>query len=116
MSDRLKDLLEGYLAGSESAFDDVAELSSGDPEACWRLLELARAGDLSDRQLAALSAGPFEDLLSRHGEAYLPRVEIAARQDQKMRYLLATVWQGGMDKPTWARVMAIREALSISPA
>lgn len=33
-----------------------------------------------------------------------------------MRYMLATVWRGGMSNVTWNRVNAIRDAFGITPA
>jgi hypothetical protein len=70
------------------AFDRVWEMSRTKPELCWRLLEVARRGDYSNEQLAVISAGPFEDLMGHHGELFIDRVELAARVDPKMRYLL----------------------------
>lgn len=114
MADQHANLLKEYLAGSEAAAEKVSALSESDPEACWRFLEEARVADLSDNELAFLSAGPFEDLMGSHGEVFLDRLAVAARQDKAMRYLLATVWRGGMSKPVWDRVTAIKQSLGIT--
>ncbi len=84
-------LLPLYLEHADGAFEAVSAMSAYDPDQCWRFLEIARRADLSDPQLAFLSAGPFEDMLKRHGRDFIARVEEAAHADPKMRVLVATV-------------------------
>jgi hypothetical protein len=109
--DDLRALLLEYVRRDDDAFEAVARMH--DPDQCWRLIELARASDLTDEQLAFVSAGPFEDLMGRHGEAFIDRVEVAARQDAKMRLMIATVWRGGMSETVWRRVEGLRARLRI---
>lgn len=109
----LRQLLAAYVARDEDAFDVVYDMTRDEPELCWRFLELARASDLSDRDLAYISAGPFEDMMGHHGAAFIDRVETAARQDIKMRYLIGTVWQGGMAPVVWDGLERLRRQLGI---
>lgn len=98
---------------TEDAFEEVKTLSAEKPNVCWRMLEVAREASLSDWQMARLSAGAFEDLMSNHGAAFIDRVEIEARRDDKMRFLLATVWRCGMAEEVWRRIEALRDKLAI---
>ena len=112
--DELSELLEGFLRHEVDAYYRVRfELPSEEPELCWRLIEVARKGDLSEKQLAVVSAGPFEDLMSVHGEQFIERVEAEARRDPKMRFLLGTVWRGKMSATVWDRVQRLRTTLGI---
>jgi hypothetical protein len=99
----------------EAAADEVSRLEQNDPEKCWRLLELSCAENLPDDRIAFLAAGPFENLLGNHGAAFVERVEIAARRSEHMRFLVATVWRGGMNAAIWERVLKLRERLGITP-
>src|SRR5215217_501384 len=62
-----------------------------EPEAVWQaIIRLSREA-LTDQQTATLAAGPLEELLARHGSAYIERVETEARQRPKFRHLLGGV-------------------------
>jgi hypothetical protein len=79
-----------------------------DPEAVWQaIIQLSRE-ELTDRQTALLAAGPLEDLLARHGAAYIERVETEARQRPKFRHLLGGVWRSSMPEEVWERVTRAR--------
>jgi hypothetical protein len=108
-------LLGRYLEQDGDAFEAVTGMSAHDPEQCWRFLEIARSASLSDAHLAFLSAGPFEDMLKRHGAHLIARVEDAAETDLQMRTLLATVWRAGMSDDLWDRISALRTRLHINP-
>lgn len=111
----LEALLPLYLERNDDAFDAVSAMSAYDPDQCWRFLEIARGADLSDLQLAFLSAGPFEDMLKRHGRDVIARVEEAAHADPQMRVLVATVWRAGMSYELWDRILALRTRLGVAP-
>jgi hypothetical protein len=111
----LEALLPPYLEGDDDAFEAVSAMSAYDPDQCWRFLQIARRADLSETQLAFLSAGPFEDILKRHGGEIIARVEDAAHADPKMRMLVATVWRAGMSDELWDRILALRTRLGLTP-
>lgn len=111
----LEALLPRYLERRDDAFEAVSAMSAYDPDQCWRFLEIARRADLSDLQLAFLPAGPFEDMLKRHGVEVIARVEEAAHADPKMRVLAATVWRAGMSDEVWDRILALRTRLGLAP-
>lgn len=115
MTDDLTSLLRDYLSDSEEAFDRVSLMVIEEPERCWEFLIHALSANLSEQELAFLAAGPLENLLSHHGRQFTDRLEVAARQDKTMRFLVAAVWRGGMDIETWSRVEALRRRLGIVP-
>ena len=96
------ELLEGYLAHAEAvshdredenfwAFSELHDLIQTDVEAAWVIaVELiARVSD--DSGLAYVAAGPLEDLLCKHPEFLIGRVEARAR-DRRFRKALRAVW------------------------
>src|SRR4051812_26659984 len=75
-----------------------------EPEAAWlAIVELSRQA-LSDDQISLLAAGPLEDLLAYHGEAFIDRVEKEARVHRGFRHLLGGVWRNSISEPVWVRV------------
>ncbi|MFZ5721622.1 MAG: DUF6869 domain-containing protein [Pseudomonadota bacterium] len=111
----LEALLSLYLVREDEAFEAVSAMSAYDPQQCWRFLEIARRADLSDLQLALLSAGPFEEMMKRHGGDFIARVEEAAYADPKMRVLIAGLWRAGMSGELWDRIVALRTRLGLAP-
>lgn len=91
-------------------FDLLADAAEKDPELCWRLIEAVVARDSDEQVLAALAAGPMEDLLARHGPAFIERVESRAAQNPLFRHLLAGVWRNEIAQDIWDRVVAARGA------
>jgi len=79
-----------------------------DPEITWlAIVELSRQ-PLSDEQIALLAAGPLEDVLAHHGEAFIDRVEREARVYRAFRHLLGGVWRNSIPEPVWIRIQKIR--------
>ena len=111
----LESLLRLYLQRDDDAFDPVRAMSAYDPDQCWRFLEIARRSGLSEEDLAFLSSGPFEDMMKRHGDEFIARVEEESQSDPNMRTLVATVWRAGMRDALWDRIVALRTRLGITP-
>ena len=99
----------------EIAFDHVHWMVEEDAEATWRFLQLACRADLTERHMGFVAAGVLEDLLAYHCQAIFDRLETAARQDERMRLMLAMVWRGLMDDVAWEQVTSLRNRLSIEP-
>jgi hypothetical protein len=55
--------------------------------------------------LALLAAGPLEDILAKHGPAFIDQVENEARRSPRFRHLLGGVWQNSMADIIWHRVL-----------
>ena len=89
------------------AFLDFDWLVEDDPEQAWAtILQVVPQTD-SSRVLGQLAAGPLEDLLSRHGELFIDRVEALARTDSRFAFLLGGVWQFKMTDAIWDRVTRV---------
>lgn len=89
------------------AFSRLDDLCNDDPESCWEVIHLIRQLDGSEKILANLAAGPLEDLLVRHGNDFIDRIESLAEKDPQFKKLLGAVWQQDMPDAIWKRVKAV---------
>jgi hypothetical protein len=101
----LQSLAEGGGGESFWAYEEVVDLSSVDPEKAW-LLALSMISRTSDEiLLAAIAAGPLEDILCWHGHQFIDRVEALAVDDAHFRDCLRSVWGHlRMEPAIYARV------------
>lgn len=74
------------------AFDCIFSMTSDLPEDALAFVFVALEHAETAKQEAYLAAGALEHLLKRHGALVIDRVLGAARQDQKFRRCLASVW------------------------
>jgi|SRR5690349_2960826 len=86
------------------AWEKLHRLVRALPERAWpillRTLELAP----SETAVDVIAAGPLEDLLCFHGEAFIERIEKQAKADPHFRFALGGVWQRTIPEPVWRRV------------
>lgn len=94
---------ESWNRSSERLSDFV----ENDPEEAWRVILAINALDRSNKIQEVLSAGPIEDLLSKHGESMIAAVEFQARRDPTFAKLLGGVWKNRMSDEIWARLQAV---------
>jgi hypothetical protein len=74
------------------AWQRVEEIIWTNPDHAW-LITLALIAEAPNEMcLAYVAAGPLEDLLDRHGQVVIDRVELQARRDSKFRLALSNVW------------------------
>ena len=114
---RLSDAWLGYWHAPEGspiresfawASDRVMDLRyEEEPEELWRLILAIHRKDQSPAIQPVLSAGLVEDLLARHGEEFIERIELEAHADPSFAKLLGGVWQSRMSEGVWARVEAV---------
>jgi hypothetical protein len=86
---------------------DLYELQYHDPETLWALILEIHRRDQSITIQQVLSAGPVEDLLVQHGDAFIERIEVEARQDPQFAKLLGGVWKNRMSDTVWNRVQSV---------
>ena len=86
---------------------DLYDLEYHDPETLWLFILAVHAQDQSPRIQECLSAGPVEDLLAKHGDRFIERVESRARQDPTFAKLLGGVWKNTMSDEIWRRLQAV---------
>ena len=86
------------------AYDLLERLRDSDTERYWLILGDILSIDHSDEAIANLAAGPLEDLLVYHGEAFIDRVEKSSREDIVFKRMLGMVWRNDIPEPIWLRV------------
>jgi hypothetical protein len=89
-------------------FGVVFELVQHSPLHAWDFIRFVLSEDREERSLDILSAGPLEDLISIHGSSLIEHIEDAAKEDPRLRSLLAGVWQFGTPGDIWARIEQAR--------
>jgi hypothetical protein len=82
------------------------ELCTSNPEVAWNAILAIAERESDENILGYLAAGPLEDLLSRHGELLIDRVEQQARTDARFRSVLRGLYQLFMTDEVWQRVQA----------
>ncbi|HTV14933.1 MAG TPA: hypothetical protein VME68_09470 [Acidobacteriaceae bacterium] len=86
---------------------DLYELEYHDPETLWSLILAIHHKDQSIPIQQVLSAGPIENLLAKHGDAFIDRVESEARRDPSFAKVLGGVWRNSMSDSVWHRLQAV---------
>jgi len=86
------------------AWEELDQLCSNQPDVGLATILQILATDQSDAVFENLAAGPLEDLLVRHGEEFIDRVEAEARRNPSFKLLLGGVWRNAMDPLVWERV------------
>lgn len=89
--------------------DRFVDLADRDPERCWDLILAVIDVDEEEPVLAALAAGPLEDLLAAQGDRFIARIEGRARCDAAFRRMLGHAWRNAVADAIWARVLAARD-------
>jgi hypothetical protein len=89
-------------------FEEFDRCARDDPESCWLLVLGVLTATDDEYTLANLAAGPLEDLINRHGNEFIDRIEQEARVNAKFRELLCGVWDSAGPELA-ARLRAARE-------
>jgi hypothetical protein len=105
-------LITDYLAYQSShssemewAIHEVFDLYGklDDQGALELILDLIEAAN-TEKDLALIGAGPFEDMLVKHGPKIIDQVIELARKDLKVRTALSNVWQNNITDQVWQKV------------
>ena len=85
---------DGTDAEYFEAHAQLDELVSDEPERAWPVIcEIVRRVAPADEDiLSYVAAGPLEDLLVRHANTFIDRIEELARRDAHFRRALSGVW------------------------
>lgn len=89
------------------ATDREWDLVREDPDAAWFLILDILRRNKSIEIAEVLSAGPLEDLLAKHGNDVIERVERQAKSSPEFASLLGGVWKNAMTDDVWNRVQAV---------
>jgi hypothetical protein len=103
----------GYLRYSASLHTEAGRKRRSDPETdpdrrafdlVYEILRVGGPADLAwdlvlelvcqspDDELGNTAAGPLEDLVKRHGEELVDRIEAEAKRDERFKWALGVVW------------------------
>ena len=91
------------------AFEQMEDLIHSDPETAWSYILEIMEFETSDNILGNLAAGPLEELLYNHGNKFIDRVELLARQEPKFTKLIKGVWVSEMPKSIKTRLIELQE-------
>ena len=112
-SAEIRELAEGWITKPErewSADDEAfADILHRQPDRAMAVIFAVMQLTEDKRVLGGLAAGPFEDFLGVHGEAYLPVIHALALQHQRLREVLDGVWQGSMPKRVWHQIEILKQ-------
>lgn len=86
------------------SFGVVWDMCADDPDQAWQFILHALNVDASAAVLKMLAAGPLEDLLAKHGDYVIDRVEAEARSNPAFARLLGGVWRTTITQKIWSRV------------
>lgn len=89
------------------AWQQLTDMCEEDPETAWNVIQEILVTDQSNNILASVGAGPFEDLMARHGAQFIDRVERGARSEKAFRRMLGTVWKTQIAEDVWGRIQKI---------
>lgn len=113
-SPEIRELAEGLLTKPEANWtpDDEAfyDLMHQNPDRALAIIFAAMQLTDNQRVLGLLGAGPLENFLGVHGEAYLETMHVLALQHRRLREVLDGVWQGAMPKRVWHRIEILKQS------
>jgi hypothetical protein len=95
---------------SSWAYDKVDDMAYKNPEFLWKFILAAYNRDLGEGE-PLFAAHPLEELLSRHGDQFIERIENLALKDDRFNFLLGGVWQLFMTDEVWQRIKAVRRTV-----
>ena len=88
-------------------FDEFDWVVREHPEHAWQAILATVSDPRAKPHIGTLAAGPMEDLLSFHGEAFIDRIEATALSNPNFAWMLGGVWQFKMSEEVWRRVQAV---------
>jgi hypothetical protein len=104
------EIIDGFFAEYAPRWvgTEIRKLQKEDPERLWRIT-LSMINQTSDQlTLAYIAAGLLEDLLAKHGDIFIDRVESMAKSDPQFLRALNLVWGQIRFKPDiYSRVQAV---------
>lgn len=75
------------------AFETLCDMTWYEPEKAWPIILAIRSATDNNLILATLAAGHFEDLIQRHGNEFIERIEALAKQDESFRHFIGGAWK-----------------------
>jgi len=112
-SPEIREIAEAWITKREGSWTDdherLAGLIHSAPEQALASIFAIMQITEDQKVLGGLAAGPLEDFLGVHGEAYLETFHALALEHRRLREVLDGVWQGAMPKRVWHRIEALQQ-------
>jgi hypothetical protein len=115
-------LVNGWIAYAKSfdgrefnrelfwSWSELSNLVAANPESAWEIIvEIFHASSELD-VLQLLASGPLEELLARHGDRLIARIERMATESRAFNDLVSAVWKNAITDKVWARLRTAVEA------
>lgn len=88
------------------AYEKFNEIIFTSPDEGFEIIKSILAKTENDDVLDNLAAGPLEDLVRFHGNKFIDKIELQAKNDEKFKSLLGGLWQVG-EADVWGRIEKI---------
>lgn len=95
---------------NEDAWDQIDELVTGEPDRAWRIIRAVINSAPDYGVLSAIAAGPVEDLISRHGDTFMPILLEDAKNSARVRICLRATYS---DLPSELRALIEAETADV---
>jgi Family of unknown function (DUF6869) len=89
------------------AVEELVDLAFHQPNSLWELILRILEIDRSETIVAAIGAGPLEDLMVQHGRAFIDKVERLAAKSPLFRAAMKHAWFKDEDTPVCRKFFAI---------
>lgn len=89
------------------AVDELIDLAFHRPNMLWDLILRILQIDRSKEIVAAIGAGPLEDLMVQHGETFIDRIEQLAAVSPIFKEAMRHAWIEAGDTPAFKKFFAI---------
>lgn len=112
-SPAIPELLEEWLewvldpGGDSPGHMEFLAVVEEEPEKGWLAILATLQDERHEPHLGAVAAGPLEDLLCHHGSQFIDRVEIEAKVNPKLMWMLNLLYQSTISDAVWERVQSI---------
>ncbi len=100
LSEEDEELLSSWFASKQTKWASglMQELTDQNPERSWPIIKALVEAAPDDPTVSYIGAGPVQDLLSKHGEQFIERIEQQATVDAKFRACLTLVRPSRLSK------------------
>ena len=113
-SPQVREAAEAWITKREGNWTEdhekLAGLIHSNPDSALATIFAVMQMTDDDKLLGSLAAGPLEDFLGVHGEAYIDAVHALALEHRRLREVLDGVWQGAMPKRVWHRIEILKQS------
>jgi Family of unknown function (DUF6869) len=106
LSEEDEELLSSWFASKQTKWASglMWDLTDQNPERSWPIIKALVEAAPDDPTVSYIGAGPVQELLSKHGEQFIERIEQQAAVDAKFRACLTVVSPSWLDEEILQRL------------